>query len=127
MPNHALTRLCEHWLEADAHGRKVLTGPSCWCAGRLPFAQRGDDRNNNLMRLQQMFPRIVNAQYDEPKYVSAQGRHLLSRMMTSDPAHRITMTEARLPSPSWICRRTIPLPEVVPAHLGTWHAHARLA
>ena len=70
--------------------------PNLACiAGRLPFAQRGDDRNNNLMRLQQMFPRIVNAQYDEPKYVSAQGRHLLSRMMTSDPSNRITMAEAR--------------------------------
>ena len=63
------------------------------CAGVLPFAKKGDDRNNNLVRLQQMFPRIVAADFEHPKHVSAQGRHLLSRMLTSDPASRITIAE----------------------------------
>ena len=63
------------------------------CAGVLPFAKKGDDRNNNLVRLQQMFPRIVAADFEQPKHVSAQGRHLLSRMLTSDPSSRITIAE----------------------------------
>lgn len=72
------------------------------CAGVLPFAKKGDDRNNNLVRLQQMFPRIVAADFEHPKHVSAQGRHLLSRMLTSDPASRITIAEV-LPSTRHCC------------------------
>ncbi len=59
----------------------------------LPFAKRGDDRGNNLIRLQQMFPRIVAAEFQQPLHVSPECQHLLSRMLTPDPAHRITIGE----------------------------------
>ena len=42
----------------------------CARAAVLPFAKRGDDRSNNLVRLQQLFPRIVAADYEQPKRVS---------------------------------------------------------
>ena len=67
----------------------------------LPFAKKGDERNNNLVRLQQMFPRIVAADFEHPKHVTAQGRHLLSRMLTSDPSQRITIAEVSMPV--WPC------------------------
>lgn len=59
----------------------------------LPFAKRGDDRGNNLIRLQQMFPRIVAADFEQPTHVSPDCRHLLSRMLTADPGKRITIPE----------------------------------
>ena len=59
----------------------------------LPFAKRGDDRGNNLIRLQQMFPRIVAADFQQPLHVSKECQHLLSRMLTPDPARRITIGE----------------------------------
>ncbi len=59
----------------------------------LPFAKRGDDRGNNLVRLQQMFPRIVAADFQQPLHVSPECQHLLSRMLTPDPAKRITVAE----------------------------------
>ena len=59
----------------------------------LPFAKRGDDRSNNLVRLQQLFPRIVAADYEQPKRVSDDCRHLLRRMLTPDPAKRVTIPE----------------------------------
>ena len=59
----------------------------------LPFAKRGDDRSNNLVRLQQLFPRIVAADYEQPKRVSEDCRHLLKRMLTPDPAKRVTIPE----------------------------------
>ena len=55
-------------------------------AGALPFAKRTDERSNNLVRLQQMFPRIIAAAYEPPPGVGAQGLHLLGRMLTADPA-----------------------------------------
>lgn len=61
--------------------------------GVLPFAKRGDDRGNNLIRLQQMFPRIVAADFEQPTHVSPDCRHLLSRMLTADPGKRITIPE----------------------------------
>lgn len=61
--------------------------------GVLPFAKRGDDRGNNLIRLQQMFPRIVAAEFQQPLHVSAECQHLLSRMLTPDPARRVTIGE----------------------------------
>ena len=63
------------------------------CAGVLPFAKRGDDRGNNLIRLQQMFPRIVAADFQQPLHVSTDCQTLLSRMLTPDPAKRITIGE----------------------------------
>ena len=62
-------------------------------AGVLPFAKRGDDRGNNLVRLQQMFPRIVAADFEQPSHVTPECRHLLSRMLTADPNKRITIPE----------------------------------
>jgi serine/threonine-protein kinase SRK2 len=59
----------------------------------LPFAKRGDDRGNNLIRLQQMFPRIVAAEFQQPLHVSPECQHLLTRMLTPDPALRITIGE----------------------------------
>ena len=59
----------------------------------LPFAKRGDDRGNNLIRLQQMFPRIVAAEFQQPLHVSPECQHLLTRMLTPDPARRITIGE----------------------------------
>ncbi|KAK9918051.1 hypothetical protein WJX75_000792 [Coccomyxa subellipsoidea] len=56
----------------------------------LPFAKRGDDRANNLVRLQQLFPRIVAGQYQPPRRASDVCRDLLKRMLTPDPNHRIT-------------------------------------
>lgn len=61
--------------------------------GVLPFAKRGDDRGNNLIRLQQMFPRIVAAEFQQPLHVSTDCQTLLSRMLTPDPAKRITIGE----------------------------------
>jgi serine/threonine-protein kinase SRK2 len=59
-------------------------------AAVLPFAKRGDDRANNLVRLQQLFPRIVAGQYQPPRRASDVCRDLLKRMLTPDPNHRIT-------------------------------------
>lgn len=82
----------------------IITRPACFrplymvsrliaCAGVLPFAKRGDDRGNNLIRLQQMFPRIVAAEFQQPLHVSKDCQTLLSRMLTPDPAKRITIGE----------------------------------
>ena len=54
----------------------------------LPFAKRGDERTNNLVRLQQMFPRIVNAEFQAPWHVSQECLHLLRAMLTADPSKR---------------------------------------
>jgi hypothetical protein len=61
--------------------------------GVLPFAKRGDERGNNLVRLQQMFPRIVAADFEHPMHVSQECRHMLGRMLTADPTQRITIAE----------------------------------
>jgi serine/threonine protein kinase len=65
----------------------------CGGAAVLPFAKRGDDRSNNLVRLQQLFPRIVAADYEQPRRVSEECRHLLKRMLTPDPNKRVTIPE----------------------------------
>ena len=62
-------------------------------AGVLPFAKRGDNRTNNLIRLQQMFPRIVAADFHTPMHVSEPCQHLLRRMLTADPEKRITIQQ----------------------------------
>jgi serine/threonine protein kinase len=62
-------------------------------AAVLPFAKRGDDRANNLVRLQQLFPRIVAGQYQPPRKASDACRDLLKRMLTPDPNQRITAPE----------------------------------
>eukprot|EP00891_Asterochloris_glomerata_P000851 jgi/Astpho2/851/Aster-00699 len=61
--------------------------------GVLPFAKRGDERGNNLVRLQQMFPRIVAANFAQPHHISPECKHLLSRLLTADPEKRITVAE----------------------------------
>ncbi|KAK9808869.1 hypothetical protein WJX72_005481 [[Myrmecia] bisecta] len=61
--------------------------------GVLPFAKRGDDRGNNLVRLQQMFPRIVAADFEAPRHVSPECLNLLRGMLTADPAKRITIMQ----------------------------------
>ena len=60
-------------------------------AGVLPFAKRGDERGNNLVRLQQMFPRIISADFEQPHHVSPECRHLLKCILTADPDKRITI------------------------------------
>ena len=71
-------------------GRLMIA--SC-CAAVLPFAKRGDDRSNNLKRLQQLFPRIVAGQYQAPRRASDACKHLLQRLLTPDPVQRITVPE----------------------------------
>lgn len=68
----------------------------------LPFAKRGDERGNNLVRLQQMFPRIVAADFEHPMHVSQECRHMLGRMLTADPAQRITIAEI-MQHPWYVC------------------------
>ena len=87
------------WLHSRVRGRfwqdciaRRAEGP-CARAGVLPFAKRGDDRGNNLVRLQQMFPRIVAADFQQPLHVSLECKHLLARMLTPDPSKRITVAE----------------------------------
>ena len=70
-------------------GAKSMLAP----AGVLPFAKRGDERGNNLVRLQQMFPRIVAANFAQPHHISPECKHLLSRLLTADPEKRITVAE----------------------------------
>ncbi len=70
-----------------------LRGVGVVGAAVLPFAKRGDDRSNNLVRLQQLFPRIVAADYEQPRRVSEECRHLLKRMLTPDPSKRVTIPE----------------------------------
>ena len=61
--------------------------------GVLPFARKGDAQNNDLLRLQQMFPRIVAANFTQPPHVSPDCQHLLSRLLNADPEARITPAE----------------------------------
>ena len=63
------------------------------CAAVLPFAKRGDDRSNNLKRLQQLFPRIVAGQYQPPRRASDTCKDLLKRLLTPDPTYRITVPQ----------------------------------
>ena len=81
-----------------------------WCTGVLPFAKRGDNRSNNLIRLQQMFPRIVAADFHNPGHVSPQCQALLKRMLTADPNQRITIAEV-LQHP-WILADSSPCVQV---------------
>ena len=40
-----------------------------------------------------MFPRIVAAEYERPSHVSPAAAHLLGRLLTADPAARVTLAE----------------------------------
>ena len=40
-----------------------------------------------------MFPRIVAAEYERPAHVSPAAAHLLGRLLTADPAARVTLAE----------------------------------
>ena len=70
--------------------------------GVLPFARKGDAQSNNLLRLQQMFPRIVAASFAQPSHVSFECQQLLSRLLTADPEARIT-TPGILQDPWFLC------------------------
>lgn len=86
-PNHVTM------LSVTFHEEGANLTPSIAPAGVLPFAKRGDDRGNNLVRLQQMFPRIVAADFEQPNHVTPECRHLLKRTLTADPDRRITIPE----------------------------------
>ena len=64
-------------------------------AGVLPLAKFDDNRTNDLIRLQQMFPRIVAAEYPTPRHISSKCQDLLSRMLTADPTTRITISQVQ--------------------------------
>ena len=70
--------------------------------GILPFARKGDAQSNNLLRLQQMFPRIVAANFAQPSHVSVECQQLLSRLLTADPEARITTADI-LQDPWFLC------------------------
>ena len=56
-------------------------------AGAFPFWRRGDERANSIVRLQQIFPRILAAEYDPPE-ASPPCLHLLRSLLCSDPTQR---------------------------------------
>ncbi len=56
-------------------------------AGAFPFWRRGDERANSIVRLQQIFPRILAAEYDPPD-ASPPCLHLLRSLLCSDPTRR---------------------------------------
>ncbi|KAL3130826.1 hypothetical protein ABBQ38_000161 [Trebouxia sp. C0009 RCD-2024] len=61
--------------------------------GVLPFARKGDAQSNDLLRLQQMFPRIVAANFTQPPHVSPECQQLLSKLLKADPETRITVSD----------------------------------
>jgi serine/threonine-protein kinase SRK2 len=58
--------------------------------GAFPFWRRGDERANSIVRLQQIFPRILAAEYVKP-VASPVCLDLLQAMLTPNPAERITL------------------------------------
>jgi serine/threonine-protein kinase SRK2 len=58
--------------------------------GAFPFWRRGDERANSIVRLQQIFPRILAADYSSPP-ASPECLELLRAMLTPNPAERITL------------------------------------
>mmetsp|Transcript_1527 Transcript_1527/g.4535 ORF Transcript_1527/g.4535 Transcript_1527/m.4535 type:complete len:550 (-) Transcript_1527:1045-2694(-) len=60
--------------------------------GAFPFWRRGDERANSIVRLQQIFPRILAAEYATP-VASPDCLALLRALLTPDPAQRITLPE----------------------------------
>ncbi|KAK9868033.1 hypothetical protein WJX84_003771 [Apatococcus fuscideae] len=54
----------------------------------MEFAGGGD-----MFELQQMFPRIVNAEFQAPWHVSQECLHLLHAMLTADPSKRIKVAQ----------------------------------
>ena len=65
---------------------RFLDAPLC-AAGAFPFWRRGDERANSIVRLQQIFPRILAAEYDPPD-ASPPCLHLLRSLLCSDPSRR---------------------------------------
>ncbi|KAK9805164.1 hypothetical protein WJX72_003078 [[Myrmecia] bisecta] len=65
--------------------------------GSFPFRSAAESsaesKLNPMVQLQHMFPRIVAADYERPKHVSADCRNLVERMLTADCSKRITMGE----------------------------------
>ncbi|KVI10744.1 Protein kinase, ATP binding site-containing protein [Cynara cardunculus var. scolymus] len=68
--------------------------------GAYPFEDPEEPKN-----FRKTIQRILNVQYSIPSYVhiSAECRHLISRIFVSDPAKRITMDEIR--SHEWFLRK----------------------
>jgi hypothetical protein len=46
--------------------RTVVDTLRLLCTGAFPFWRRGDERANSIVRLQQIFPRILAADYSSP-------------------------------------------------------------
>ena len=70
--------------------------------GTLPFARRGDEICNNMVRLQQLFPRILAANYKQPQHVSPTCQHLLGAMLTANPRMRFDTSDI-LCHPWFLC------------------------
>lgn len=62
-------------------------------AGSFPFYRPGDEQSNNVVRLQQIFPRILNADFRMPEQVTEPCKEILRRMLTADPDKRIQIHE----------------------------------
>lgn len=60
--------------------------------GTFPFWRRGDEKANSIVRLQQIFPRILAADYRPPPS-SPECLSLLKALLTPDPDHRITLPQ----------------------------------
>ena len=52
---------------------------------------RSDERLNAVMAMQQMFPRIMAAEFPTPEWMSEDCKDLLARMICADPGERITV------------------------------------
>ena len=61
--------------------------------GAFPFWRRGDERANSIVRLQQIFPRILAAEFEPPSGVSDECLDLLRKMLTADASKRIVIQD----------------------------------
>lgn len=61
--------------------------------GQYPFRLQSDELLNPVIALQQMFPRILSADFPKPDWLSPGCQDLLSRMMCADPSERISIEE----------------------------------
>ncbi|KAK9793436.1 hypothetical protein WJX73_000668 [Symbiochloris irregularis] len=62
--------------------------------GCLPFTHAGDP-DSNSERLAIMTPRIVAGECMQPEHLTPMALHLVNRMMTVDPAQRITLAQIK--------------------------------
>lgn len=68
-------------------------------AGKFPFFREGDEKLGPRSRLQQIFPRVVNADFTPPAHASVECRQLLAAMLTPEPARRATLMQIK--STAW--------------------------